>query len=357
MRSRAANANDERGRAVPEGNEMKPKDLTRRDLGRAALAGVGAIAAPAVARAQARIPVNIISTQGVATVAMQELMRRQGYLQEFGIEPKPTFVVDGSRIMGSLMSGENDICIFSGFAQVLTAAEKGAKLKLVGGALLKLQHQIYTKRPEIKTMKDLAGKTIGVASLGALAHSMVIDALRKNGVDEKSVRFANIGSAPDIFRAVAAGVVDAGPSESDAAETYGKYGVRVVEGGELYRELPNFTFQAAYTSDRAIAQKRDALVRVLAAYAKLYRFLMTEESKQPWVAACAAVLNKMEPSSAAWLWNFYRENRLYATDLVLSPERVEYMQKLNVSLDVQKRVMTYDEVADMSLARDALKLL
>ena len=98
-------------------------------------------------------------------------------------------------------------------------------------------------------------------------------------------------------------------------------------------------------------------MRTLAAYAKLYRFLMTEESKEPWVAACAAALTRMEPASAAWLWRFYRENRLYATDLVLSPQRVEYMQKLNVSLDVQKRVLPYEEVADMTLARDALKLL
>jgi hypothetical protein len=33
------------------------------------------------------------------------------------------------------------------------------------------------------------------------------------------------------------------------------------------------------------------------------------------------------------------------------------MQKLNLSLDVQKRKLEYTEACDMTLARDALKLL
>jgi hypothetical protein len=42
---------------------------------------------------------------------------------------------------------------------------------------------------------------------------------------------------------------------------------------------------------------------------------------------------------------------------VLSPERVRYMQELNVSLGVQKSVLPYECVCDMSLAQDAIKLL
>ena len=329
---------------------------------RAFVAGGAAasIASPfRAARAQtpARLPINIINTQGNATVTVQELMRRAGYLQEFGLEPKFTYVVDGARIMGSLLSGENDLCIFSGISQVLTAAEKGAKLRVLAGALVKLQHSLYSSRPDIKSVKDLAGKTIGTGSVGALLHAMVIAALRKNGVDEKSARFANIGSAPDVFRAVAAGTVDAGAAEADSEEQNRRFGVHVLEGGELWKELPLFTFQATYASERAIAQKRDAIVRALAAYAKLYRYLGTEASKDAWVSAQTAVLPKIDAASAAWQWKFFRESEIYAPDLVLSPERVEYLQNLNVSLGVQKRVLPYGEITDMSLARDALKLL
>ena len=48
---------------------------------------------------------------------------------------------------------------------------------------------------------------------------------------------------------------------------------------------------------------------------------------------------------------------LDSADLVITEERVRYMQDLNVSLGVQKRVLPYEQVCDMSLARDAVKLL
>ena len=330
----------------------------RREIFTHGAVAMSALAAPTILRAQgARSPINIINTQGNATVTVQEMMRRQGYLQEFGVEPKVTYVVDGSKLMGSLLSGENDICVFSGFSQVLTAIEKGAKLKILAGALVKPQHAVYSARANIKSIKDLAGKTIATGSVGALLHAMMISILRKHGVDEKTVRFVNIGSAPDVFRAIAAGTVDAGAAEIDVYEQQAKFGVHVLEGGDLWKEIPDFTYQAAYASDRAIAQKRDVLVRTLAAYAKLYRYMASEGSKDAYVAAQTAVLGKADPVGSAWQWSFFRDNQIYATDLVLSPERIQYMQALNQSLDVQKRILPYEGVTDMSLARDALKLL
>jgi hypothetical protein len=46
-----------------------------------------------------------------------------------------------------------------------------------------------------------------------------------------------------------------------------------------------------------------------------------------------------------------------ATDLVLTEENFRYVQELNVELGAQKAVLPFGQVADMSLARDALKLL
>ena len=42
--------------------------------------------------------------------------------------------------------------------------------------------------------------------------------------------------------------------------------------------------------------------------------------------------------------------------IALTPERINYMQQLNVTLGVQKSVMPLDKVADMSIARDAARL-
>ncbi len=333
-------------------------DWSRRDiLGVAGAALHAAVLEAAPAFAQQKLPIRIVNTQGNATVTLQELMRRQGYLQEFGVEPQITYVSDGSKLMGSLLSGENDMCMFSGIAQVLTAVEKGARLRVVAGALVGLEHALYTKRDNVRTVQDLAGKTIGVGSVGALLHAMVIALLRKHKVDPASVRFVNIGSTADVFRAVVAGTVDAGVSEIDVYDQQARYGVRVLKEGDLWKELPEFTFQASYASERAIAINREALVRTLAAYAKLYRFLMTPESRDAYIEAQAAALGRSNPEAAKWQWRFFRETGIYATDLVLSRERVGWMQDLNLLLEVQRKALAYEQVVDTSVALDALKRL
>ena len=319
---------------------------------------LGAATAPALgARAQEKLKIKIVNTQGNATVTLQELMRRKGYLQEFGIEPQITYVSDGSKLMGSLLSGENDICMFSGFGQVLTAIEKGAKLRIVAGAVQKPEHAFYTKRADIRTVKDLAGKTIGTGSVGALLHAMSISLMRKYGVDTSGVRFVNIGSSVDVFRAVAAGTVDAGIAEIDVYDQQAKYGVHVIQEGDLWKELPDFTFQASYSSERAIAQNRAAIVGTLAAYAKLYRFLLTPESKNDFIEAQTAALGRVDAAAAEWQWRFFRETQVYASDLVLSQERVQWMQDLNFSLEVQRKILPYESVVDPTVARDAIALL
>ncbi len=337
------------------------KDFSRRGIlgnASAALASAAwALVGPPPASAQQKLSIKIVNTQGNATVTLQELMKRQGYLQEFGVDPQITYVSDGSKLMGSLLSGENDICMFSGFAQVLTALDRGAKLKIVAGALVGIEHALYTKRYNIRTVQDLAGKTIGVGSVGALLHAMVISLLRKHKVDPTSVRFVSIGSTADVFRAVAAGTVDAGVSEIDVYDQQSKYGVHVIKEGDLWKELPEFTFQASYASERAIASNREALVRTLAAYAKLYRFLMTPESRDAYVEAQKAALGRADPAAAEWQWRFFRETSIYATDLVLSRARVNWMQDLNVLLEVQRKTLPYEQVVDTSIAFDALKRL
>jgi ABC-type nitrate/sulfonate/bicarbonate transport system substrate-binding protein len=171
------------------------------------------------------------------------------------------------------------------------------------------------------------------------------------------VKFVNVGSSASVFNAVVAGTVDAGPSLIDVYPEQKKYGVHSLEDGDLWKELPEYTYQGSYAADRAITEKRDALVRVLAVYGKLYRFLSSPNSHDAFMRARAAVLKKSDAAEGEFEWQFAQKYKAYATDLTLSEDRIDYMQKLNVEFGIQKKVLPFNEVADMSLAKDAVKLL
>jgi ABC-type nitrate/sulfonate/bicarbonate transport system substrate-binding protein len=328
--------------------------LDRRDVLRAGTAAVFSLIAPRRLMAADPLKINVVNTSGNTNVVLATLLKQEGIFDRLGLDANILHVSDGSKLIGSLLSGETDMCALSGFGQVLPAIEKGARLKiLAGGALLGLQG-IMTKHPAIKTVKDLEGRTVGTGSIGALLHQLVVALLRKKGVDEKKVRFVNVGSSTDVFRAIVAGTIDAGPSE---AWLQGRLGTRMLEDGRFYADLQEYTYQASYGSDRAIATKREALVRTLAAYGRLYRFLGEAKSREPFVRAFATATSKDNREEAEAQWQFYQDHMPFAVDLVLSEQRVRYMQDLNVSLGVQKVVLPYEQVCDMSLARDAVKLL
>jgi ABC-type nitrate/sulfonate/bicarbonate transport system substrate-binding protein len=342
---------------------MALKSIGRRE---ALLLGAAALAASACSNKQGQSTgsksasrsdaVSIVNTTGNFASTLQQLMRDKGYLEEMGLKPKFVSVGDGSKIIGALLSGEADICTASGFGQVLPAIERGGGLKVLAGSEVLLLHLIYSGRPEIRSLKDLEGRTVGTGSLGALLHSITVALLRKNNVDPSKITFVNVGSSADVFRAVVAKVVDAGPSELDYLAQVGKYNVHGVDGGNFWDGLPEYTNQATYASERAVRERRDILVRTLAAYSKLYRFISSPDSQEEFLAARAKALGKDEREEALAQWDFFQKHTSFAVDLVLSEERINYMQQLNLSLGVQKSLLPYDKVSDMSLARDAVKL-
>ena len=302
-------------------------------------------------------PVTIMTTAGSFAVTMQQLMRDQRFLEKQGLRPNFVSVADGTKVMGALINGDADLCTASGFGQVLPAIERGGPLKVLAGSEVLLLHLLYSSRPDIRSVGDLAGRTVGIGPIGALLHSITVALLRKRNVDPDKVRFVNVGSSADVFRAVAAGVVDAGPSELDYEQLQSRYHVHGLADGRFWDALPEYTNQAAYAAEPAIRARREVLVRTLAAYANLYRYIAGGDSREAYVAARAAAVNKDEREEALAQWNFFQQHPAFAVDLLLSEERVRYMQELNVSLGVQKSVLPYAQVADMSLAREALKLI
>ena len=347
------------------------QDISRRSAltgaagaGLIATGGLGLLSAcaPSTKKAAAgELPVRILSSQGVQVLTIQELMNRKGYFKEFGLSASAISASSGTNIIGPLINQQAEICIFAGFSQLITAIEKGAALKIVGAASVKGQQALFSKNPAVKSVKDLEGKTIGVGAIGAQLHQVAVALLRKQGVDIKKVQFVTIGSSGDVFRAVIAGTVDAGNGQADVLSSLDKFGVHMVEGGDYATSLPEFTWQASFTSEKTIKEKRETLVRTLAAYAKAFRFVQNPGSKDDFVAAQLAALDSKNPEEAAKgavsQWEYLQQRKIYAEDLVLSPERVQYMQELNIEIGGQKKIIPYDQLIDTSLAKEAIARL
>lgn len=296
--------------------------------------------------------VVIGTTSGNSGATLFRIMKDRGIFEEFGLDAEIISVGDGNKIVTGVLSGEIDMCRASGFGQVLTAIEKGAAMKVIGGASVLITQALFTGNPDIKTLKDLEGKTIGTGAPGALLHNMTVVLLRKNGVDLDKVTFVNIGSSNQVFRAVAAGTVDAGPSQLDVYDGQARFGVHSI--ADFWTDLPEYPYQASYSSDAAIRGKRDTLVRSMAALGRLYDYVQGPDSRDVYVNTYVAATNG-DSRDAESQWDFLQTVKPF--NLRLNPEKVDYMQDLNLEFGIQKKKLPTDRVADFSISDDALRLL
>jgi len=332
--------------------------LTRRDL-----LGAGGSAALLLAlsscarRGKARGSIGVVLTNGTSGLVVQEIARTQGYFDEFGVRPTSLLVTDGSKCVAALVSGASEVCIYSGFNQVIPAIERGARLKILAGAMALSPLLMYSGRPEITKVEDLTGKTIGIGAVGAVLYQMTVLLLEKKGVSAGSVKFRNVGSAADVLKAVAAGTLDAGLGDVDVFGQQQQFGIHALSDGMLWKEIPEYTNQASYASDTAIQSHREALVRILAAFGKAYRFISGPESRSAYVSEWLRITGNADATQAITQWNWIQQNQPYDLNLLLSDQQIDYVQRTNVQFDAQKHVLPLTQVADMSLAHDALKLL
>jgi len=327
---------------------------------RQALAGGSAaslLALGGCSRHPSASPVGVVLTNGISGLVVQELARSMGYLADLAVKRKLLVVSDGSKCVAALVSGASEISVGTGFNQVPAAIANGAGLRIVAGALSLCPLAMFSGKTTIRSVTDLSGKTIGIGPLGAVVHQMTVLLLKKKGVAVDGVLFRNVGSASDIFKAVAAGTVDAGLADVDVFDQQAQYGVHTLSGGLLWKEIPEYTNQATYASEEAIQNDRRNLVGFLAAIAQVYRFISSPDSKVAYQRAWQIVSGKSDSTQALTQWNWIQQNRPYDTDLELSDERINFVQRTNLEFGVQKAVLPVSQIADMSLAQEALRLL
>lgn len=333
---------------------MDNSSLSRRNflVGGAALAS-GLLAAPHIARAQNN-RVKIATTAGSQALTVSQLMIDQGYMAELGLEPEFVPVSDGSKVLASVISGEVDLCMGTGFPNILPAIERGGGVRVIATAQNYVNSVVFSGREDIQSIADLQGKNIGTGSIGAQVHIYMSALLQKAGIDTSSVQFVNIGGSAAIFKAVAAGVIDAGPGEPELMYEADAYNVKVL--GPVWELLPEMVGQASYASDKTITERREMVVQTLAAYRRLYQFINGPDSLEAFLAARATAMKEDDRDTGTNQWKVLQETKMMGEDLILPPDRIEWMQNLNISLGIQQQLIPYERITDATLAEDALAL-
>lgn len=298
--------------------------------------------------------IRVASNQGIENATLQQLLADRGFASRYALD---VHMIEGKTISAPiemLQAGSADICMISGFAGVLPAIEQGSDIRLVGAAMLLPALALYTADPAITQAKHLVGRKIGIGGLNGLLHILTLALLRKKKLSPSMVTFINCGSNAQVLEAVAAGKVDAGLSGlAGNANSL----ARIVTDGRLWRELPEYTYQLAYASDEALRDKPEAVARCIASYTQMFRFISGRNSLEAYRAARQKAGGGPNSAEGDAIWKFIRAEQPYALHPGISPERIEYLQRLNLSIGIQKTIMPTNKIVDNRPALAARRLL
>ena len=163
---------------------------------------------------------SVSGSQAVLWIA-----KEAGTFRRHGLEVDLIFISSGSKMTQAVIAGELKVTQVGGTAP-MAARLGGADLKIVAVTFDTLPNSIVASR-EIRSVRDLKGKRIGVSRFGSNTDFVARYVLKRNGLTpDRDVAILQLGDVPSIFAALKAGSVEAGVLSHPTTATAIKMGLR-----------------------------------------------------------------------------------------------------------------------------------
>lgn len=192
---------------------------------------------------------------------------RKGYYKDEGLEVRRIQVQPAIGVK-ALVAGDVDYLLAWGSA--LRAAVTGVPIKVVAAMASRPLH-ILIARPEIRSAKDLKGRTVGVDSFAGTVDYLSRVAARHFGLDpDKDLKIIVTGESPMRLAAIRAGSIDATAIDVAFAAKAEEEGLRRLLNLAEITDLP---LSGIGITDKKLQTEREQVKKVIRATLKGTRFM------------------------------------------------------------------------------------
>ena len=267
--------------------------------------------------------------------------QHRGFFKDEGLDAD-IVVMGAAPSIAALTNGDIDFTLLTG--TVIRAAIRGLPVRLVAGLMTSSPH-VLLARPEIKSVKELTGKKVGLAGFGDATHVLARIILARNGVDpDKEVQFVPLGPDSGRFAGLQQKLADAVVTSPPWDFEGNKIGYNIL--ARAYEYL-NYPLSGVGVNVRSIQQNRDQVKRAARALIRASRFIRDHREE---AVKILIAWGKAKPEHAYASYD--------ATVKVISPDGGIPEDGLKFLVDQAKRdvKITRDipmsEIADFSILRE-----
>jgi ABC-type nitrate/sulfonate/bicarbonate transport system substrate-binding protein len=225
-------------------------------------------AAPIFAADKLRISYASVTgnTAGITYVA-----QRAGLFEKQGLDVELILITGGPASISALLNADVDLDMRAPVA-ALQAMAHGVKLTFLLSQSNILEYDVVT-RPEIKDIKQLKGKKVGIIRFGGISELMVRYLFQKLGLDaDKDIAIIQVGQAR--FVALEKGAIDATVFASAESAYAKRSGFRILD-------MPTLPFfgSTIVASPAVVAKRADVMTRFMRGYLDGIRFFLNERER------------------------------------------------------------------------------
>ena len=215
---------------------------------------------------------GVIEPKGDAGFMM--MVGTRAFAERHGLKLAIVPLKNGATAHKALLSGELDSIESSPGATILAGAH-GADIKIIGCDWPGVPHGLMV-RSTISKVEDLKGKTIAVAAPGSLPNLLINAILEKYKIAQSDVRFANLGGDLDRYKAVLAGVADAGIVAAEFMSVAPNDVKMLIDGQDV---LPNYVRLCLTMTGKTIVDRREDAINFVAAEMDALRFTVSHRDE------------------------------------------------------------------------------
>jgi NitT/TauT family transport system substrate-binding protein len=318
------------------------------------LAGLGLLLSPQFAVSQ---EVKLNEVLRSLFYAPQHVAFRIGAFEQEGLKiagPKTTWGVQAA--LTEIISGASNIALMGPEAAALTQ-EAGPDRRLVNFAqLTNGDGSFILSKKEMPNFKiaDLKGKTIVSAGKGATPALVLVDVIKKAGLDpNKDVTIRNIPISANIIPSYLEPNTDfAQAFEPMVAQAVAeKKGYRVVSIGALLGPMP----YTAYMASVSYIEKNPAIIQSFTN--AIYKGLIwTDTHTAEEIAKLVQPdFANVPPETILEVITEYKKVKVWATDPMLSRDGMKRMIDLMVDGGVVKNQVPYEQITNPTFAQKAMQ--
>ena len=271
---------------------------------------------------------------------------KKGFFQEEGIQGE--FIRTNPAIALQAVTVA-EIDYYTVLSPAVVAAIRGAPVKLIA-AYVPVAPTALIARPEIRSVPELKGKTIGLNAYGGALEGMARLILRHFNIDpDTEVKFLSTGPLDSRFSAMKQGLTHATLGSPPIDFLGRKLGFVVLTRAH---ELFSFPVSGLVASSKKIKERPDEAKRVIRAGIKSNRYIRQDREGTLTIMAEWLKIDK-EMAAATYessVKTFSQDLNLPDGGLRLLIDEAKRVAKIN-------REISFAEVADLSILREAQKEL